>query len=167
MPKEISTIANQQTYEAFNIYLSAHPNERRVTEQNFIDIFGWLTDPNKKPKSQKEFSRRNYVRQTFRWDNEIETLFNITGKDNKSRPVVIDHSIVDCVESAHIKIGHRGWDSTWKEVKDNYYGVLRSDVSFLLKRCIFCMECPYKRPKTEKGSLEREIIMNDYENECN
>lgn len=132
MSEKVPTIANHQTFEAFNEYLLTHPNRQRVTEQDFIDIIGWLTDPNKQPKDQAEYSRRNYVRQTFKWvdvDNS-KTLYNISLKNKELRPVVINNHIVECVESVHIDIGHLGWDATWKEVKKNYYGILKSDVIF-------------------------------------
>ena len=39
--------------------------------------------------------------------------------------VVMDYNIIDIVAEVHEKIGHRGWDSTCKKVKDNYYGILK------------------------------------------
>lgn len=55
--------------------------------------------------------------------------------------------IADVVDFVHNGNGHAGWDATWKDVSNLYYGILRSDVIFLLKRCQICASNPSKRPK--------------------
>jgi hypothetical protein len=55
--------------------------------------------------------------------------------------------IADVVETIHENNGHAGWDTTWKDVSNSYYGILRSDIIFLLKRCEICSKNPLKRPK--------------------
>lgn len=57
---------------------------------------------------------------------------------------------MDLVDSVHRQNSHAGWDATWATLSSSYYGVLRSDLIYLLRRCQICAENPSKRPK---GSL--------------
>merc|ERR1712093_767861 len=59
---------------AFLEYLRSNPNNRRVSQSDKEILIEWLTNPNKRPLSQEEFSRRNYVRKTFAWNEESQTL---------------------------------------------------------------------------------------------
>jgi hypothetical protein len=102
-----------------------------------------------RPSSQKEFSRRNYVRGTFAWDGRI--LLAAARKDKGSNLIVVTTDMIaDIVENVHRKSGdsgHGGWDLTWSGVNRSYYGILRSDVIVLLKQCRVCAGNPAKRPK--------------------
>lgn len=69
---------------------------------------------------------------------------------HKNRVVVTEDRIVDLVDSVHQQNSHAGWDATWATLSSSYYGVLRSDLIYLLRRCQICAENPSKRPK---GSL--------------
>merc|ERR1712093_887091 len=52
-------------------------------------LIEWLTNPNKRPLSQEEFSRRNYVRKTFAWNEESQTLRAVAKKgESKDRTVI-------------------------------------------------------------------------------
>ena len=82
------------------------------------------------------------------------------GKDNNEHRVVITlESIVDVVKAMHIQINHLGWGATWRDVSSAYYGILRSDVIFLLKRCYVCAHDPSKRAKNPRNdeSLEGQV----------
>lgn len=69
------------------------------------------------------------------------------------RIVVTDDTIADVVEFVHQAKGHAGWDVTWKDISASYYGILRMDVIFLLKRCPICANDPSKRPKSSKATV--------------
>ncbi|KAI1167872.1 hypothetical protein F5B18DRAFT_599103 [Nemania serpens] len=137
----------------FHYHLKSNPSNRRVSSAEKLNLIEWLTDPNTHPSSQKEFSRRNYVRKTFRWDHVEHDLQAIPRKvGEKERKVVTDDSIVDTVWSVHTNNEHSGWDATWKTVSSLYYGILRADVIFLLQRCEICAQDPRKRPKGSSTS---------------
>ncbi|KAF2096163.1 hypothetical protein NA57DRAFT_78933 [Rhizodiscina lignyota] len=137
-----------ETREAFAVYLRDNPNIRRVTPADWSNIMDWLTNPLRRPTCQAEHSRRNYVRRTFYWDESTQTLMSMGPTDSdKRRIVVTDDRIVEFVEYMHHNINHGGWDATWKAVSSNYYGILRADVIFLLKRCSACAFIPSKQPK--------------------
>ncbi|TGO45829.1 hypothetical protein BCON_0362g00060 [Botryotinia convoluta] len=139
---------NRVTREVFSQHLHENPHNRRVSQSDEDILIEWLTNPHKRPVSQEEFSRRNYVRKTFAWDEENQTLLAVAKKDEgRGRTVITTGKIADVVETVHINNGHAGWDATWKDVSTSYYGILRSDVIFLLKQCQVCAQNPSKRPK--------------------
>jgi hypothetical protein len=159
------------TRVAFSQYLIENPNNRRVTQSDKGMLVEWLTNLERRPQSQEEFSRRNYVRKTFIWDEKSQTLLAVAKKDGgKNRVVVSTNKIVDIVEMVHKDNGHAGWDATWNDVSTTYYGILRSDVIFLLKQCQNqnCTQNPSKRPKgstagmveTQQTNLELSDFLN-------
>jgi hypothetical protein len=139
---------SSSTRAIFPQYVHENPNNRRVSQAEKENLIQGLTNTDSRPSSQKDFSRRNYVRKTFAWDEKAQMLFAVAKKDeDKDREVVTADMIVDIVEFVHESNGHAGWDATWKAISSSYYGILRADVVFLLKRCQICAENPRKRPK--------------------
>lgn len=131
------------TRAAFLQYLEENPNTRRVSSAEKENLIQWLINPDKRPSSQKEFSRRHYARKTFTWDEKAGVLLAIAKKsEDKDREVVTEDMFADIVGLVHENNGHAGWDATWKDVIGSYYGILRANVIFLLKRCQKCAENP-------------------------
>jgi len=148
----------QDTKTAFLQYLRENPNSRRVSSTDKENLILWLIDPDKRPSSQKESSRRHYIRKTFTWNEEAQVLLAIKKRDEeKYREVVTEDMIADVVGSVHENNGHAGWDATWKDVSSSYYGILRADVIFLLKRCQICAENPRKRPKNSSNAMSTKV----------
>lgn len=140
------------TRMAFLQNLRDKPNNCRVSPPDKEILVNLLTNLSYRPTSQQEFSRRNYVRKTFKWNDEVQGLFATAKTDKeKDRLVIADDMIADVVESVHDRNSHGGWDATWRDVSALFYGILRSDVIFLLKECRVCASDPSKRPKP-KGS---------------
>jgi hypothetical protein len=140
-------------------FLRGHPNNRRVSSAERALIIEWLAGGTRRPTSQSEFSRRNYVKRTFAWDEGSQNLVAIGKNNNEHRVVIVLESIADAVETMHVQNNHLGWDATWRDVSSAYYGILRSDVIFLLKRCHVCAQNPSKRAKNpgNDGSLEGKV----------
>ena len=135
-------------------YVHENPTNRRITQTERDSLIEWLTNPHKRPSSQKEFSRRNYIWKTFTWDEKTQTLFAVTKPDEeKDRKVVTEDTIADVVECVHEGNKHGGWDATWKDISSSYYGILRSDVIHLLKQCQTCALNPSKRPKGSAATM--------------
>jgi len=146
-PSDLQTFTSD-TRAAFQQYLSENPNSRRITSLEKNRIIEWLTTSDIKLSSQKEQSRRNYVRKTFTWDESSgELLARAKTDKEKPRTVVLEDSIMDVIQSVHEQNGHLGWDATWKAISSRYYGILRADLIYLLKRCQICVRNPSKRPK--------------------
>lgn len=132
----------------FDEYLSQNPNNRRVSKANQDTLIRWLTDDTTPPVSQQESSRRHYVKKTFAWNAQEQVLISLPkGNQGKTRRVVAEDKIMDVVGEVHESNHHGGWDATWKDVSNNYYGILRADVIFLLKKCDVCARDPRKQPK--------------------
>ncbi|KUL81567.1 hypothetical protein ZTR_09940 [Talaromyces verruculosus] len=153
------------TKVSFKQYLSENSNNRRVSREERENIIQWLTNPHKRPLSQSEFSRRNYVRKTFTWEEATQLLVAVPkAEGGEKRIVVTEDMIADIVEFVHENNGHAGWDYTWRDVSRSYYGILRSDVIHLLKQCEICAHNPSKRPKdlkdepTDVQSADSEFI---------
>lgn len=128
--------------------IDERPSTRRISIAEKLNIVGWLTDPQRRPSTQEEFSRRNYVRKSFVWDKDGSRLLALDKNDpDRKRTVVTTDEIVAVVEQVHQANGHAGWDATWDDVNKRYYGILRSDVILLLKTCRICAQDPKKRPK--------------------
>lgn len=143
------------TREAFSRYVRESPNNRRVLPSDKAILIDWLTD-SRRPQSQEEFSRRNYVRKAFKWEEESGNLLAVPKKDgDKHRLVVTTDMIADVVDMVHHDNSHAGWDTTWEKVSTSYYGILRADVIFLLKQCQnkHCSQNPSKRPKGSAPTL--------------
>ncbi|KAJ4301693.1 hypothetical protein N0V90_003786 [Kalmusia sp. IMI 367209] len=143
-----TTTFTQNTKDTFALYLQRNPNKRRISLVEKENIVEWLSSPHKHPSTQEEFSRRHYVRKTFSWDKNTNTLFaNAKKGAEEKRVVVTEDSIIDVIELVHNSNGHAGWDATWKDINTSYYGILRIDVTTLLKECQVCLHNPRKRPK--------------------
>ena len=142
------------TKRAFLDYLHASPNNRRVSLAERKVLIEWLTETAGRPSSQKEFSRRNYVKRRFMWNEETQILQAVGKNTGDQRLVITEESIADVVEIVHIQSGHLGWDATWRDVNAKYYGILRSDVIFLLKSCTTCAHNPLKRSKKRNNSVD-------------
>lgn len=137
-----------ETKVSFLQYVCESPNNRRVSREERENIIQWLTDPLKRPTSQTEFSRRNYVRKTFVWEDASQHLLAAPKTNGaRKRIVVTEDMIANVVEHVHENNDHAGWDYTWRDVSISYYGILRSDVIHLLKQCQVCAHNPSKRPK--------------------
>ena len=147
----ISRAFDHNAKAAFAKYVSDHPNNRRVSPAERIQIIEWLAGAAGKPTSQKEFSRRNYVKRTFAWDEKGQNLVAPGKNDSGHRVVVTSEAIADVVEGVHVQNNHLGWDATWRDVSSTYYGILRADVIFLLKRCHVCSQNPAKRAKDPRN----------------
>ena len=140
------------TKEIFLQQISDKPNKHHLNEIDQRLIIEWLTNPHKQPSSQKEYSRRNYVRKTFDWDEKTQNLFAIAKTNGgRNRLVITEEKMANVIEYVHESNSHAGWDTTWKDISDSYYGILRSDVILLLKTCQICAMNPCKRPKSSKG----------------
>jgi hypothetical protein len=153
-PENTCVAFTQDTKTAFLQYSHENPSSRRLSSAERDNIVQWLIDPKKRPSSQQEFSRRYYARKTFAWDDRTQSLYALASKaGGKNRMVITEDKIADVVELVHNNNGHAGWDATWKDIRDSYYGILRSDVIYLLKECQVCIGNPRKRPKSSAANV--------------
>lgn len=136
-------------------YVSKNPKSRRVSREDRGTFIEWISSsPSATSSSQQEASRKHYVRKNFTWDAERDLLQAApTSTQTAYRPIVTIEEIVDVVGAVHVSNAHAGWDTTWKRVSASFYGILRADVVFLLKRCDTCALNPRKRPKNRRNCV--------------
>ncbi|KAJ2890600.1 hypothetical protein MKZ38_001614 [Zalerion maritima] len=145
----------QSTKASFDEHIKDQPNNHRISSTEKENILSWLGN-SRHPASQKEFNRRNYVQKTFSWDESTQTLVAATKSNKvKNRIVVTEDMILQTVEQVHVESHHAGWDATWKILRAAYYGILRSDMIYLLKRCEVCSRNPTRRPKCSPATAVR------------
>jgi hypothetical protein len=133
----------------FAQYLRENPNNRRVSQPESDRWIDWIRNAAVQTSTQQESSRRHYIRKTFIWDAEEQRLLAVPKvAQAQYREVVTEDRILDVVETVHRNNGHAGWDTTWEDIRRTFYGILRADVIFLLKRCQICVHDIRKRPKS-------------------
>lgn len=144
---------NEPIRTQFAEHIDATQTKRRITVDSFNWLIELLADPPPRKRSQKDYSRRSYVLKTFEY-RETEGILVAKRREGESqdRPVVIVDDIMRVVEEEHLRLGHAGWDATWKGVSSRYCGILRIDVIFLLKRCPACLKNPRKQSRGQRSS---------------
>ncbi|KAJ3499532.1 hypothetical protein NLG97_g246 [Lecanicillium saksenae] len=153
---ERSSVFPARVRAEFLDYVQKNPKSRRVSREDRNTFIEWIRSPSTTSSSQQEASRKHYVRNNFIWDAERDSLqARPTATQISHRPVVVIEDIVDVVGDIHVNIAHAGWDTTWKRVSASFYGILRADVIFLLKRCDACALDPRKRPKTHHNTVRQ------------
>lgn len=65
-----SKLWGRDTQLSFSLHLRSTPSSHRVTHAEMDRMVQWLTASHPNPTSQKESSRRHYVRNNFEWDGE-------------------------------------------------------------------------------------------------
>ena len=154
-PQSPAEVFAESTKTSFREHTRTNPSKRRISQSEKNKIISWLTDAHSGPLSQKEFSRRNYVRKQFVWDEQGGVLLaNPKSSDGSNRVVVTEDEITEVVAQVHQQCGHGGWDATWEAISSSYYGIIRSDLIYLLKNCRVCLLDPAKRPKNWATILE-------------
>ncbi len=153
---DVSFVFSPSVRVEFLQYIHQNPNSRRVSQTERELLIEHITSTVSQPANQRESSRRHYVRKNFIWDAEGGSLRAVPkGTQTKDREVVTMDNIVGVVEAVHRSNAHAGWDATWREVSSSFYGILRADVIFLLKRCPVCARDPRKRPKSHLPTMDQ------------
>jgi hypothetical protein len=71
-------------------------------------------------------------------------------KHPNPRYVVPKAEVFDVIAQEHLKLLHAGRNKVWPTIKQQYYGIKREDVEFILKQC---KNCTLNRPNTTKAPL--------------
>ncbi len=92
---------DDESKAAFSDFLRGHPNNRRVSSAERALIIGWLAGGTSRPTSQREFSRRNFVKGTIAWDEGSQNLVTVGKTNNEHRVFIVLKSVADVVETMH------------------------------------------------------------------
>lgn len=106
---------------------------------------------------QKAINQRNYAFKYYQL--VIGQVFR--KPDAKSllplRATVTDTEIFNIIQKCHVLLKQVGYRKTYKAIEQEYYGIVREDVLWLLTRCRICL---VNRPNRSRGVLEP-IVSND------
>lgn len=70
-------IFSPKTRAAFLKHVYENPSNRRVSQADKEIMIGWIRNTSKRPSSQQEFSRRNYVQKSFTLDEDTQCLLAV------------------------------------------------------------------------------------------
>ncbi|KAL9047401.1 MAG: hypothetical protein Q9214_000015 [Letrouitia sp. 1 TL-2023] len=108
-----NVIFTSKTKTAFLEYVYEKPSNRRVSQADKELMIEWIKNPSKRPTSQQEFSRRNYVQKAFMLDEEAQYLLAVAKtNDDKCRPVVTEDMIAGWWS---LHMNGTAWDATWRD----------------------------------------------------
>jgi hypothetical protein len=71
-------------------------------------------------------------------------------RHSKSRYFVPGSEAFDTIAQEHLKLLHAGRHKVWAVIEQQFYGIKREDVEFILKRC---KNCALNRPAIIKAPL--------------
>ena len=63
------------------------------------------------------------------------------------RLVIMESSILDIIQEEHCRVGHSGVHGTWAGISKSFYGIIRTEVMWLLKRCQVCIRQAQNRSR--------------------
>ena len=153
---------NSGAHEAFTLYLeNRRPMAReRVTASEKLEFISWLTErwPDKN-LSEKQKKKRLWVKEGFLVENG-KLYRHTTKRFEDPREVITEEKIWDTVVTVHNNLGHAGQEITSKRILQQYYGIARVEIIFLLKLCEICHR---KASSKSKGPLKSIITKRLFE----
>ena len=130
---------NSQTRQAFQLMLESRKNQarERITAFEKQKYIKWLTDIVPDRLGVAESKERAWVKNGF--SHEQGKLWKSPGRASgaykQRREVISEDIICDTIISVHSDSNHAGQRATGAKVKNEYYGVADSEVTFLGKIC--------------------------------
>ena len=65
---------------------------------------------------------------------------NIAQPQNGRTLVIRENEVFDKITSIHNRLQHPGYKITYQAIKEQFYGISREDVEWLIKHCILCAQ---------------------------
>ncbi|RFU28490.1 hypothetical protein B7463_g7831, partial [Scytalidium lignicola] len=110
----------------------------------------FLDNPSLKPENQVDSNVKHRAITQFELKNN--KLYRLPDSHHsKPRYAVQDSEVFDIIVEEHIKLLHASRDKVWPVIEQQYYGIKRSDVEWVLKRR---KTCALNRPSATKAPLE-------------
>jgi len=111
----------------------------------------WIQQPDRKPPPGPD--------QHHLWNQKYDAQGNYTVKDDgqlyrkpsdakrkrfghKDLRFICNTEIFDCIRGVHVQLKHAGVNKVVQSINDQYYGIWKREVEWLLKRCqSYLLEC--------------------------
>jgi hypothetical protein len=137
---------------AFEAYISSptYSNREQLSYKKWDDIRTILQNPTAfKPTDQESMNLKHRAQFDFELiNNKLYKQKDIQYRN--PRYVVLKAEVFDVIAQEHLKLLHAGRNKVWPTIKQQYYGIKRKDVEFILKRC---KNCTLNRPNITKAPL--------------
>jgi hypothetical protein len=126
---------------AFEAYMSSttYYNREQFTHEKWHRMHTILDNPTAYIPYNKESS--NLKTRTLSSFMLINNKLHKQGDIQHLHPriMVLKEEVFDIIIQEHLKLLHVGWNKVWPTIKQQYYGIKREDVKFILKRCKNCI----------------------------
>ncbi|KAF8440611.1 hypothetical protein BGX38DRAFT_853192 [Terfezia claveryi] len=126
------------TQEAFHQYLRDTPHRLRFDDIRYDQYKQWLlqaqdSDCDNSPKlSRNEQKAHSQVLQKFYLDADEKLCYR---SDGRGLRVLCDWQLFGVISNTHSAIPHGGQEKTFNIIMEQYYGIIRPEVRWLLKHC--------------------------------
>jgi negative regulator of genetic competence, sporulation and motility len=132
------------TEEAFDTYLNQANTDKRyqLGLVKRAEYRHWLLHPDDKVKGATQKDRQQQYNQKNRTISKFELLRSqLWQKATESEPakyIVCTYESFEQIKAVHVKLEHAGIDKTYGCIDEQYYGITKEEVAWLLARCIPC-----------------------------
>ena len=137
---------------AFEAYISSttYYNREQLSYDKWDRIRTILQNPTAfKPTDKESKNLKHRAQFDFELiDNKLYRQSN--ARYSTPRYVVLKAEVFDIIAEEHLKLLHAGRNKVWPTIEQQYYGIKREDIEFILKRC---KNCTLNRPNTTKAPL--------------
>ena len=157
------------THEAFHEYLRSKPNRFRFTDEKY-DLFRSFLLQEQEQNHSRETSPvlSEYFEKDKKRRAKILALRDFCLDDEnrlcrKGTPPLIvlrDWQLYTAIVSLHCQIPHGGQEKTFIRLSEQYYGIIRPEVRWLLKHC---KVCGLNRPNRTRPPLEPIVVSRLFE----
>jgi hypothetical protein len=138
-------------HTAFEEYINSNTyhNREQLPYEKWHQMHVLLDDPTIKPEDRETINLKHRTQLNF------ELIHNklYRQKDKRHlnpRYVVPKSEVFDVITQEHLKLLHAGRNKVWPAIEQQYYGIKREDVEFILKRC---KNCTLNLPSATKAPL--------------
>ena len=139
----------EKFYELLDKYCSEHKKQTCVITQDLYDKVLNAIHLNSGAKCNDGAKFKHWCKNYFK----VETIGarNLLYCGKTSLPVTTKEDMFDTILRCHLRVGHKGRDKTFDEVKKNYSWINRKAVQMFLQTCPTCnTRQPLKKPKAGK-----------------
>jgi len=129
------------TQEAFHRYLNKTPHRLWFDDARYDLYKSWILDARRSEDhyrlSRNEEKTRSRVLQKFYLDEDERLCCrDDTGRELR---VLRDWQLFNVASNTHRGIPHGGQEKTFNIIAEQYYGIIREEVRWLLKHCKVCI----------------------------
>jgi hypothetical protein len=137
---------------AFEAYISSttYYNREQLSYDKWEHICAILQNPTAFKATYTEAKNLKHCAQSdFELiNNKLYRKSNV--RYSNARYVVQKAEVFDIIAEEHLKLLYAGRNKVWPIIEQQYYGIKREDIEFILKRC---KNCTLNRPNTTKAPL--------------